>query len=77
MLDVLDGDLTLWYAVDTVPEFLRKEILRRAEYVFGDNPGCDLALGVQQASGLQQAPLCLYETAGDRRYWFAFYVRFL
>jgi len=77
VLDVLNSDLTLGHTIDTVPEFLREELLRHTEHVLCDDPGCDLALRVQQSAGLQQEPLRLYETAGDRRHWFVFHPNFL
>ncbi len=38
VLDVLNSDLTLRHTVDTVPEFLREELLRHAEHVLRRRP---------------------------------------
>src|SRR5713226_7317987 len=47
VLDALNGDLTLRYAVDGVPKFLREKFLRRVKHALGDDQGHDLALRVQ------------------------------
>ena len=71
---MLDGDLARRYAVDAVPKFRRKKLLRRVEHVLGDDPGCDLTLRVQQAARLQQKPLGFNQAAGDGRHRFAFHI---
>src|SRR5579864_8717532 len=65
VLNVLDGDVTFGYFVDGVPKFWREDFGWRAQRVLGDHAGRDLAIGVQQAAGLQDAPFGIHKSAGN------------
>ena len=64
MLNVLDGDVTFRHAIDVIPKLLCEDFFRRIQRALVNDPRHDLALWVQQASGLQQLPLRVEQTAG-------------